>query len=412
MNLFFRDGLSNRDFSWENLVDDLNDSQYFNPYLQSIDFYEVFKGIILSKILEKEVILLDGDFSQAELFALTGVENFTLFQQEIPENEKIRILSKKHLLFLLNDESNNWKLSLFTSGTTGLPKKVTHSFTSLTRFVNISEKHQNDLWGYAYNPTHMAGIQVFFQAMLNGNTMFRLFGLPPALCHKEISEYQLTHISATPTFYRLLLADGAVFTSVKRITSGGEKFNENMQARLIEMFPNAKINNVYASTEAGTLLASEGGLFSIKAGMEHLLKLENNELLIHRTLMGDSVQFIGEWYYSGDIVEIVGKEPLFFRFLSRKNEMINVGGYKVNPGEVEDAISEIEGIVNVRVFSKSNSVLGNIICAEVVKNNAEITEAAIRKYLQQKLQEYKIPRVMKFVDEISTTRTGKIKREQ
>lgn len=410
MNLFFRDGLSNRDFSWENLVDDLNASQYFNPYLQSIDFYEVFKGIILSKLLGKEITLLDGDFSPTELFALTGVENFTLFQQEIPENEKIRILSKKHLLFLLNDESDNWKLSLFTSGTTGLPKKVTHSFASLTRFVNVSEKHQNDLWGYAYNPTHMAGIQVFFQALLNGNAMFRLFGLPPELCYKEISQYQITHISATPTFYRLLLADGIVFTSVNRLTSGGEKFNENMQTRLIKMFPNAKINNVYASTEAGTLLASEGDLFSIKAGMEHLLKIENNELLIHTTLMGDSDQFSGDWYFSGDMVEIVQKDPLCFRFLSRKNEMINVGGYKVNPGEIEDAIIELDGILNVRVFSKSNSVLGNIIFAEVVKSKPEITEAEIRKGLQDKLQEFKIPRMIKFVEVISTTRTGKVKR--
>lgn len=412
MDLFFRDGLSNRDFSWENLVDDLNASQYFNPYLQSIDFYEVFKGIILSKILSKEVILLDGDFSQAELFALTGVENFTLFQQEIPENEKIRILSKKHLLFLLNDESDNWKLSLFTSGTTGLPKKVTHTFHSLTRFVSVTEKHRNDIWGYAYNPTHMAGVQVFFQALLNGNPMVRLFGLSPELCYKEISEHNITHISATPTFYRLLLSDGTVFTSVKRITSGGEKFNENMQARLIEMFPHAKINNVYASTEAGTLLASEGDLFFIKSGMEPWLRIENNELLIHKTLLGDSDHLSSEWYSSGDMVEIVGEEPFCFRFLSRKNEMINVGGYKVNPGEVEDVINEIDGILNVRVFSKSNSVLGNIICAEVVASNADITEAAIRKYLQEKLQEYKIPRVIKFVEEISTTRSGKIKREQ
>lgn len=410
MDLFFHDGQGKRSFSWATLFDDLNASVYFNPYLRSIDFYEVFKGIILSKILGKEVILLDGDFSAEELFALTGVENIFLFQQKILKNEKIRILSKEHLLLLLNEKPDNWKLSLFTSGTTGLPKKVTHTFATLTRFVSVSEKHRNDIWGYAYNPTHMAGVQVFFQALLNGNPMVRLFGLSPELCYKEISEYNITHISATPTFYRLLLSDGAVFTSVKRVTSGGEKFNENMQARLIEMFPHAKINNVYASTEAGTLLASEGDLFFIKAGMEPWLKIENNELLIHKTLMGVSDQLSGEWYYSGDMVEIVGKEPFCFRFLSRKNEMINVGGYKVNPAEVEDVIREMIGVVNVRVFSKSNSVLGNIICAEIVKSKEDITESSIRKYLQKKLQEYKIPRLMKFVEEISTTRTGKIKR--
>ena len=90
--------------------------------------------------------------------------------------------------------------------------------------------------------------------------------------------------------------------------------------------------------------------------------------------------------------------------------MINVGGYKVNPGEVEETIRKIEGIQNVRVFAKSNSVLGNIICCEVVKTSDEIDEVSIRSFLQSKLQEFKIPRIIKFTDKISTTRTGKIKR--
>jgi acyl-coenzyme A synthetase/AMP-(fatty) acid ligase len=62
------------------------------------------------------------------------------------------------------------------------------------------------------------------------------------------------------------------------------------------------------------------------------------------------------------------------------------------------------------VYSKSNSVLGNIICCEVVTNSNQITESYIRTFLQSKIQEFKIPRIIRFVDELSTTRTGKIKR--
>jgi acyl-coenzyme A synthetase/AMP-(fatty) acid ligase len=88
--------------------------------------------------------------------------------------------------------------------------------------------------------------------------------------------------------------------------------------------------------------------------------------------------------------------------------MINVGGYKVNPHEVEEAIMNIEGISQVRVFAKSNSVLGNIVCCEVMVTRQNITEADIREYLQSKIQEFKIPRIISFVDAISTTRTGKL----
>lgn len=299
---------------------------------------------------------------------------------------------------------------MFTSGTTGIPKKVSHDFKSITRFVKVSERNEKSIWGFAYNPTHMAGIQVFFQALLNGNSIVRLFGLNTKDIYTEIKNNEITHISATPTFYRLLLPCSETFPSVERITSGGEKFNEKTFKQLNEIFPNAKITNVYASTEAGTLFASQNDIFSVRPEYEHLIHIENNELLVHSSLMGSTETNVDEWYNTGDVIEIVSKKPLKFRFVNRKSEMINVGGYKVNPLEVEEAILALTGIKNVRVYSKSNSVLGNIICCEVVTNSNQITESSIRTFLQSKIQEFKIPRIIRFVDELSTTRTGKLKR--
>ena len=144
--------------------------------------------------------------------------------------------------------------------------------------------------------------------------------------------------------------------------------------------------------------------------MESLIKIENGELLIHQSLMGNSEVITNEWYQTGDLVEIISENPVQFKFLSRKNEMINVGGYKVNPNEVEEIIRTIPGIKDVRVYAKSNSVLGNIICCEAVRSNNQLDETTIRSFLQKKLQEFKIPRMIRFVDEISMTRTGKLKR--
>ena len=410
MNTFLKDIDNDRLVTWNFLIDDINNTSIYNPYCKSADYYTVFKHIILSLLIDEEIILLDSDFTESELINLTGHSDYIEFNKPI-EKSKVPSLSNQRELFeKLSNASEDWKITLFTSGTTGIPKKVSHHFKSITRFVKVSERNEKSIWGFAYNPTHMAGIQVFFQALLNGNSIIRLFGLDTKDIYTEIKNNGITHISATPTFYRLLLPCSETFPSVERITSGGEKFNEKTFKQLNEIFPNAKITNVYASTEAGTLFASQNDIFSVRPEYESLIHIENNELLIHSSLMGSTETNIDEWYNTGDVIEIVSQKPLKFRFVNRKSEMINVGGYKVNPLEVEEAILTLTGINNVRVYSKSNSVLGNIICCEVVANSNQITESSIRAFLQSKIQEFKIPRVIRFVEVLSTTRTGKLKR--
>jgi len=201
-----------------------------------------------------------------------------------------------------------------------------------------------------------------------------------------------------------------VFQSLDRITSGGEKFNGKIVAQLKGLFPKAKITNIYASTEAGTLFASDNDIFTVKPDYEKLIRVKNDELLIHNSLMGSTNLRFKEWYSTGDLIEIIKKKPLQFRFISRKSDVINVGGYNVDPLEVEEIILTLPGIKNVRVYPKSNSLIGNIICCEVICDDKQHSELSIRKFLQSKIQEFKIPRIINFVDELSMTRTGKIKR--
>ncbi|MBL0191332.1 MAG: AMP-binding protein [Saprospiraceae bacterium] len=410
MNIFLKDIDNGRLVTWDFLIDDINNTSIYNPYCKSADYYTVFKQIILSLLIDEEIILLDSDFTESELINLTGHSDFAEFIKPV-DKSKVPILgNQKELIAKLSKSPENWKITLFTSGTTGIPKKVSHDFKSITRFVKVTECNKESIWGFAYNPTHMAGIQVFFQTLLNGNSIIRLFGLDTKDIYTEITNNGITHISATPTFYRLLLPCNETFPSVERITSGGEKFNEKTFKQLNQVFPNAKITNVYASTEAGTLFASQNDIFSVRLEYESLIHFENNELLIHSSLMGRTETNIDKWYNTGDVIEIVSKNPLKFRFVNRKSEMINVGGYKVNPLEVEEAILTLSDIKNVRVYPKQNSVLGNIICCEVVANSNQITESSIRTFLQSKIQEFKIPRIIRFVEELSTTRTGKLKR--
>lgn len=407
--IFYSDIRAGRVVSYSQLVEDIQKYASYSPYCKSGDYYEVFLKIVTSLILGREVILLDADFSDAEVEKLVGNVDIYATESVTP----VSILTEENFLELLTAKTETWKITLFTSGTTGLPKKVSHSFNSIARQAKRSERHANDVWGFAYNPTHMAGLQVFFQALLNQNTIVRLFGLDSKEIISEINKNQITHISATPTFYRLLLPPTGVCSSVKRLTSGGEKFDEHTLGLLSSLFPNAKLTNVYASTEAGTLFASKGNEFCIKEDMKDKVCIREGELLIHKSLLAESasIQFDGDWYHTGDLIEVSCQEPLTFHFISRKTEMINVGGYKVNPTEVEECIRECKGVQDAFVYGKANRIMGNIIMGEVVREDESVTEKSIREELQQKLQEFKIPRIIKFVEHLNVTRTGKISRK-
>lgn len=392
---------NSKSYSYLDLIKNINKSMKFKLYCKESDSFAVFLNIILSIINDKEVILLDSDFSDEEMQNIIGDNIDT----SIRLNNNINSIQSYNDLISAIKKVQNWKITLFTSGTTGLPKKVVHSFQSLTRAVQIKDNHYDDIWGFAYNPTHIAGLQVFFQALLNQNTMVNLFKKGSGEIEQLLNRYKISHLSATPTFYRMLL-NKTTFSEVKRITSGGEKLDNNTELKVKRIFPNAKLRNVYASTEAGTIFSAKGDVFEILPVMEKFVRIENDEILIHSSMMGVS-QNGSDWYHTGDLIEMISENPLKFRFKSRKNEMINVGGMKVNPNEVEDVIKELDGINDVLVYGKENSLLGNILCADII---GTIEEKQVKLSLREKLQNFKIPRIINFVDEIPITRTGKKKR--
>jgi acyl-coenzyme A synthetase/AMP-(fatty) acid ligase len=351
-------------------------------------------------------VLLDADINVSEV---TGVSADDVNVVSVLSAKKFSDMSE--VIDALQRSTS--QITIFTSGTTGQPKKVVHSVQTLTRSVRLGARYANQVWAYAYNPTHMAGLQVFFQAFENVNTLVNVFNATRSVVYQMIEEHGVTHISATPTFYRLLLPVERALSSVQRVTLGGEKSDQRLYDAIHQIFPLAKINNVYASTEAGSLFAAKGDCFQIPAAIADKIKVVDDELLIHRSLLGrsDSFSFDADYYHTGDIIEWVDSSVGIFRFKSRKNELINVGGYKVNPGEVEDVINSIDGVRQALVYGKPNSVLGNVLCAEVLLGEGTaLSELDIRKALRDKLQDFKIPRRIKFVDSFTLTRTGKLKR--
>ncbi len=375
--------------TYDELLIDLNQPELACPSsMNTTNIYEFYLQLIVSMILDKP-------------FQIKGVgTSDNVYHNPYRFNSIDEVISRIK-------KNTHWQLEMETSGTTGLPKKVTHTFTSLTRNIKMNERRRADVWGLAYNPTHMAGLQVFFQAFLNKNTIVNLFGLSRDQVYEQIEKYNVSHISATPTFYKLLLPAKTVFHKVQQITFGGEKFVEGLQMEMKKIFPSARFTNVYASTEAGALFAANGNIFSLSEKNKSYVKIVEGELWIHKSVLSESsdLKLQDDWYASGDMVEVIQEVPLTFKFLARKNEMINVGGSKVNPNEVEELILKLNGVKDVKVFGKENSLMGNILCADVVSEM--VTEKEIKSFLKNHLPGYMVPRIIKFVPEIAMTATGK-----
>jgi len=381
---------------------------------------------VLNHVIQVENIETNYSFSSTKEFLLNLIAslyyntNITLQDlNKVSKNEKslLRLLdvnrpsSFKQLLDGINKSTA--KIILFTSGTTGQPKEIKHSLSNLIREVRIGKKFEDNVWAFAYNPTHMAGLQVLFQAFLNANSLYDVFEHPKDEVVKILGKYGITNISATPTFYRLLVPMKHSVLSLRNVSLGGEKSDANLHQRIKESFPNAKILNIYASTEAGTLFSTSGKYFKIVSDKSELVKIVEGELLIHKDLLGEVNKNEGNietWYKTGDLVEIVNAKTNEFIFTSRKNEMINVGGNKVNPSEIEAVIDSIEGIEKAFIYGKPNSILGNMLYARVQLKNKDLTEIQIKRILNSKLDNFQIPRRIEFVESLSLTRTGKLKR--
>ena len=404
MSYFWVDETRNLFVSRNEFLKQINLCHTIPKYIKSENPYTMLLHLIAGMLHGKEMVLLDSDFSDDEVQAL-GI-SLSELSKEIVIEEPNQLGSVENVIDRIKKQT--WKLWMFTSGTTGLPKKVCHSFATLGRNVRSSTRYANHIWAFAYRFSHMAGIQVMLQALLNANPMIYVFESSPVDVVKQLRKYHCTHISATPTFYRNIIPFiTEELPELSDLTMGGEKYDADICIKMQQLLPNVRLHNIYAATETGSIFNAKDDRFEIPEKLKNKIKIsENQELLIHHTLLGE-FPVEGEWYNTHDLVEECDG---MLTFLSRKSDLINVGGYKVNPLEVEDAILKVPGVLDCIVKGKANSVLGNILTAEIIKKtglDAQVLKHSIQRYLKERMQPFKIPRIIKFVESIEHTRSGK-----
>ena len=115
----------------------------------------------------------------------------------------------------------------------------------------------------------------FFSSFFNTNTIVYLFNKKVDEVYKSLLEHQITHLSCTPTFMKILIP------SIERdqlklvnLTLGGERFDDKLKVQILEKIPHVTIKDVYASTEAGSLLRGDGNSFLIPQRYDTLIKVE------------------------------------------------------------------------------------------------------------------------------------------
>jgi acyl-CoA synthetase (AMP-forming)/AMP-acid ligase II len=320
-------------------------------------------------------------------------------------------------------EKTTWILA--TSGTSGTPKLVGHSFTSLTRTVKRDvQKATSYRWGLLYDAHRFAGLQVVLQALLSGSVLC----LPTSDGFDDqvraAVEGQVNALSATPTLWRKLLMDPRIAKlDLRQITLGGEIADQPILSALSKSFPRSRITHIYASTEAGTGFAVKDGKTGFpKAWLDSsespvpLRVDERGHLCIKPSQLptGEVIRrrMLPDGYLdTEDRVEVSGDRVVF---LGRASGAINVGGNKVIPEHIEQVIRHASGVLDVRVYGRPNSVVGNLVVADVVvADDADPREmrARVLKHCRSILESWQVPAFLRFVDALAVSSAGKVERQ-
>jgi acyl-CoA synthetase (AMP-forming)/AMP-acid ligase II len=306
-----------------------------------------------------------------------------------------------------------------TSGTSGSPKLVDHSWDSLLAAARLAEHWHGLGWMLVYDATRWAGIQVWQQAMLTGGWLVVPASRDPDVVARALADEHVSMLPATPTLLRRLVtsADPAVLAqaSLDRITLGGEAADGPLLEQTRALFPNAKITQVYATTELGEVYRVADGRVGFPAnwlgkalpGGARLSLRSDGELLVR--LSRDTAE-VG----TGDLVERRGDR---YEFTGRRSDVIVVGGAKVYPKRAEEVIRAVPGIVDARVYGLPSAITGELVAGEIVLADPladgatpESIRAAALAACRESLEPHSVPRILDIVSQIAMTAAGKTPR--
>jgi acyl-coenzyme A synthetase/AMP-(fatty) acid ligase len=323
------------------------------------------------------------------------------------------------------DQETEWLL--FTSGTTGRPKIVVHTLASLTGPLDDGLNVQSDaVWSTFYDIRRYGGLQILLRALLGGASMVL------SQANETVADFLtraqrcgVTHMSGTPSHWRCVLmtpAAGAFAPAYIRLS--GEVADQAVLNNLAATFPTSDIAHAFASTEAGVAFDVRDGLAGFPATLirqsngKAEIRVVNGSMRIRSdrvasrylgsgNRLGDTDGFVD----TGDLVDLRGDR---YYFIGRREGVINVGGRKVHPEEVEAVINRHPGVQMSRVRARPNPITGAIVVADIVLKPGTKPMLILREEIldmcRTLLPPHKVPAMLTQVAGLEIAGSGKLAR--
>ncbi len=306
-----------------------------------------------------------------------------------------------------------------TSGTSGPPKLVDHSWDSLLAAARLAEQWHGRGWLLVYDATRWAGSQVWLQALLTGGRAVVPESRDPDRVARAVVEEQVSILPATPTLLRRVIAAGdrEIVSGMRldRITLGGEVADAQLLEQTKTLFPAARVTHVYATTELGEVFRVGDGRAGFPAewigralpGGVRLSTRRDGELIVQ--LSRDTAEVA-----TGDLVERRGDR---YEFAGRRGDVIVVGGAKVFPKRVEEVLRGVPGVADARAYGLPNAITGEIVAAQIVPadplpsgSTPEGVRAEALAACRERLEPHAVPRILDFTRKLFTNPSGKVTR--
>jgi acyl-coenzyme A synthetase/AMP-(fatty) acid ligase len=318
---------------------------------------------------------------------------------------------------------------LLTSGTTGLPKLVSHTLASLAGAIQkVNTSASPIVWSTFYDIRRYGGLQIFLRAVLTGSSLVLSSAQESTTDFlTRAGAHGVTHISGTPSHWRhALMSPSAHMITPQYVRLSGEIADQAILNHLQSSYPQARVAHAFASTEAGVAFDVTDGLagFPQKTlanipGVD--MRVEDGSLRIRSSrtaarYLGHQSQAITDaegFVDTGDMLELRNDR---YYFVGRRDGVINVGGLKVHPEEVEAVINRHPDVQMSLVRSRKNPITGALVVADVVlktdgpKERTRELQHDILLLCRNELSSHKVPAKINFVPALAVAETGKLVR--
>lgn len=296
-------------------------------------------------------------------------------------------------------------LVLFSSGSTGESKGALHDLVPLLEKFKQRRQALRTISFLLYD--HIGGVNTLLHTFANRGCLITIRDRSPDRVLQAVEKHRVELLPTSPTFLNLMLISEAHkrhdLSSLRTITYGTEPMPEQTLRRLHELLPDVQLKQTYGLSELGIMRAKSKDSESVwlKIGgegyetrvVDGILQIKAASAMLG--YLNAPAPFTADgWFDTGDAVEVDGD---YLKILGRHSEIINVGGEKVYPAEVENVIQELSIVNDVTVYGERNPITGNIVCATITPA-AELDETQrkelvgqVKKHCRQRLASFKVP---------------------